>query len=138
MLPLIAVLTLAAPVPKPKAAGLDLRDPDGVVLVSAAEISQYDWDTHTLTVPEAVKAKLVDDAPTGFAVYLDGKPVYRGQFWRARADEPCPGPVILLGDTPADQIRIDFNYGGSDPRPEDDARRDPAVHTALQASGKLK
>lgn len=138
MLLLVAVLVLAAPVPKPKASGFDLRDSNGTVLVSATDISRYDWDTHTLTVTREVKAKLEHDSPTEFTASLHGKAIYRGKFWRATADEPCPGPVILLGDTPGDQIRIDFNYGGIDPRTEDDTRRDPAVRKALAATDKLK
>ena len=137
MLPLTVILVLAAPVPKAKAAGVDLRDADGAVLVSAADITHYDWDTHTLTVAKAVKSTVELANPTEFTVCLDGKPVYRGKFWRARADEPCPGPVILLGDTPADQIRIDFNYGGADPTADEDVRRDSALRDSLGKVGKL-
>lgn len=135
MRPLVLLLVLAAPVPKPKATGVDLRAPDGTVLLAAADLTAYDWDTHTFTVPKAAKAKLADDGPAEFAVCVDGKEVYRGKFWRATADEPCPGPVILLGDTAADQVRIDFNYGGPDPQDGEDARRDPRVRAALNRNG---
>jgi hypothetical protein len=138
MLPLAVVLVLAAPVPKPKAKGVDLRAPDGTVLVAAADLTAYDWATHTLTVPAAVKEKLATDPPAEFEVCVDGKPAYRGKFWRATADEPCPGPVILLGDTPAGEIRIEFNYGGPDPKDGEDVRRDAAVRDALEKAGKLK
>lgn len=134
---LSVTLTLAAPVPKAKPTGVDIRDPSGTVLVSAADIRRYDWKTHTFTVPEPVKARLADDGPTEFEVCVNGKPVYRGKFWRALADEPCPGPVILLGHTPADQIRIEFNYGGVEPTTDEDVRRDRAIRNALESAGTL-
>jgi hypothetical protein len=137
MLALVLPLVFAAPVPKPKVPAFDLRTPDGTVLVAASDITAYDWGTHTLTVSEAAKAKLADDDPAGFVVCVGGKPVYAGKFWRATADEPCPGPVILLGDTAADLIRIDFNYGGPDPKDGEDARTAPTIREALEKAGKL-
>lgn len=135
----LALLTVlcAAPVPKPKAVGFEIRDPKGTVLVAADDISAYDWNTHTLTVSKPVKKQLFDDSPSEFVVTVNGQSIYTGKFWRARADEPCPGPVILLGDTPADQIRIEFNYGGPDPQPDEDTRRDPRIREVLEKARKL-
>lgn len=124
--------------PKAKPAGFDVRAADGTVLLAATDIRGYEWATHTLTVSEAAKTKLTESDPAEFVVWLDGKAVYRGKFWRALADEPCPGPVILLGDTPNDRIRIDFNYGGPDPTEAEDVRRNETVRDALDRAGKLK
>jgi hypothetical protein len=138
VLPLAVILVLAAPVPKAKAKGVDLRAPDGTVLLAASDITAYDWATHTLTVPKAAKEKLATAGPAEFEVCVDGRPAYRGRFWRATADEPCPGPVIMLGDTPAGEIRIEFNYGGPDPTDGEDVRRTAAVREALEKGGKVK
>jgi hypothetical protein len=138
MFPLAVALSLAAPVPKAPPPAFELRDGSGTVLISTTDLTAYDWATHTLTVSVAAKEKLANDPPAEFVLMIHGREAYRGKFWRATADEPCPGPVILLGDTPAGEIRIDFNYGGPDPTEKDDVRRNAAVREALERAGKLK
>lgn len=138
MFPLVLALSLAAPVPKAPPPAFELRDGNGTVLVSTSDLTSYDWATHTCTVSVTAKARLANDPPAEFVLMANGREAYRGRFWRSTADEPCPGPVILLGDTAADAIRIDFNYGGPDPTETEDVRRSPAVREALEKAGKLK
>lgn len=138
MFPLAVALTLAAPVPKAPPPAFELRDASGIVLVSTSDLTAYDWATHALTVSVTAKEKLANDPPAEFVLMVHGREAYRGKFWRATADEPCPGPVILLGDAAADEIRIDFNYGGPDPTEKEDVRRAQAVRDALEKAGKLK
>ena len=76
------LFALAAPVPKAKTPEVDVRDPDGKVLLAADDLVSYDWATHTLTLKDGAKEPFAKalKASKRFAVCIDGKPTMEGQY----------------------------------------------------------
>jgi hypothetical protein len=142
LLLLLPALALAAPVPKAKAPQIDIRDPDGKVLLAADELVSYDWGTHTLTLKEGAKepfAKAVKAAKR-FAVCIDGKPAMEGQYVSPVVSSTRRGPVISLldgGKATECEVSIRGGYPGlidGDP----DKRDVKELKAALEKAGKLK
>lgn len=132
----------AAPVPKDKPPEVDIRDADGKVLLAAADLLSYDWDTHTLTLKEGAKANFDKalQAAKRFAVCIDGKPTMTGQFVPPTISSTRKGPVIVLpdfGEVKDTQVRIHGGYPGLIAGDED--KRDvKELMAALDKAGKLQ
>lgn len=132
----------AAPVPKDKVPVVDLRDPDGKVLLAADDLVGYDWGTHTMTLKDGAKEPFAKalQAAKRFAVCIDGKPAMEGQFVPPIVSSTRKGPVIVLpdfGEKGKHDVTIEGGYPGliaGDP----DLRPVPALKDALEKAGKLK
>lgn len=137
--------SLAAPVPKElrRAPVVDLRDPDGKVLIPAADLLGYDWETHTLTLRVGAKAKLfAGDKPraASFAVCVDGTPAFDAWFYVAFLGGTYDEPGLVYVGRPTEtetELHIAAAYP-DDKFALDDKRQVPALKAALEKAGKLK
>jgi hypothetical protein len=138
------------PVTAAEAAMLEIRSPDGPVIVSNDQIRTYDWTTHTLTLAPGVreqlarrfrKERIVSGVP--FAVTVGGKAIYGGSFTTVASSRSFSTPVIVIdeqtldGKLGADQLRIQLGYPGAGFFKGSDPRTDPRVRQALLESKKL-
>ena len=134
----VAVVS-AAPVPKPKAPEVDLRDPDGKVILTADDITGYDWDTHTLTLKDGDKKKKLYETKK-FAVCIDGKPAFEVRQISPLSSEVFKGPTVVVPEfgreRPADEVHIQGGYPGLI-QGSPDFREVPALKDALGKAGKL-
>jgi hypothetical protein len=115
--PLLALAMLVAEPPR----DLDVRDPDGKVLISASQIATYDVATHTMSLKAGTR-KGVYDAVFGkrgareFVVAVGGEEVYRGTWKSVVESSSKTGPVIVIDrqsldpKLPEDELRIDNGY----------------------------
>jgi hypothetical protein len=131
---------------------MDIRRPDGEILITASRIRAYDWATHTVTLEPDARDKLaarlrktremVSGVP--FVVSVGGTAVYSGAITTSSSSRSFSMPVILVDGMSIDetlgrdQIRIQFGYPSSefvgkvtDPRP------DERIRESLNASGKI-
>jgi hypothetical protein len=136
--------------------GVDLRDEQGAVLVSADEIVAYDWPTHTLTLKRGVSQRLRGAkgriAGSPFRVCVGGEPIYGGVFKSVISSDSSDAVVIVVdaslleaGDEPPapdqaehETLRIGLGYPGEDSFTGDDPRGNGRVKAALAAAGKLQ
>lgn len=135
---LLAAVAAAAPVPKAKAPQVDVRDPDGKVLLAADDLVSYDWATHTMTLKEGAKAPFAKalQAAKRFVVCIDGKPAVEGEYVSPAVSSTRKGPVISLLEAGA-EVTIRGGYPGlvkGDP----DLREVKELKAALEKAGKLK
>jgi hypothetical protein len=142
--PLLLVFAVAAvfaaPVPKAKAPEVDIRDPDGKVVVTADEITGYDWDTHTLALKDGDRKKKLYEMKK-FAVCIDGKPAYEVRQISPLSSAVFKGPTVVVPEfgqeRPADEVQISGGYPGLI-QGSPDLRDVPALKDALSKAGKLK
>lgn len=141
---LLPALALAAPVPKGPVPVIDVRDPDGKVLLAADDLASYDWGTHTLALKEGAKAPFAKalKAAKGFAVCIDGKPAFAGRFVPPTISSTRKGPVIVLPDITDEVMKsntVVIRDGYHDPSADgEDERQVPKLKAALEKAGKLK
>jgi hypothetical protein len=139
---LVPALAMAAPVPKAKAPEIDIRDPDGKVLLAADDLVSYDWGTHTLTLKDGAKEPFAKalTAAKRFAVCIDGKPAVEGQYVSPVVSSTRKGPVIsLLGGEKGEDCTVSIQGGYPGLREGDpDLREVKELKAALEKAGKLK
>ena len=129
-------------------ATVDIRDADGKVLVSADEITAYDWATHTLDLKPGSVAKLrkvltdSEQLAVPFAVAVGGRTVYRGEITTPLSSRSCSGVVVpavpLEGTKDGERIQLQLGYPTENFFKDKDPRGDADVKAALRASVKLK
>jgi hypothetical protein len=113
------------------------------VLLTAADLTSYDWATHTLTLKDGAKEpflKALGEA-TRFAVCVDGQPVMKGAAVPVSPTISHYEPVIMLGDdTPAagggERVAIVNGYAG--PGAHKETRNVQGLKAALEKAGRLK
>ena len=132
---MLLLLSVAIFAVEPQAAELDLRDEAGKVLVSSAEITAYDWASHTLILKKGVADRLSirliqqeQKLAMPFVLALDGKTVYRGELTTGFSSQSLSGVVIVLGEqqpdknAKTDRLSLELGYPskkffqGNDPR----------------------
>jgi hypothetical protein len=129
----------------------DIRDADGKVLIAAEQIQSYDWATHTLTLAPKVREALATQLRNSkrlasgvpFAVTLDGKTIYKGNFTSVVSSKSFDTPLILV-DGPSfdpkldqDQLQIQLGYPSAQFFKGDDPRSDTRIREALKAASKI-
>lgn len=142
----------ATPAPEATPTGdLDIRSPDGTVIISAADIVEYEWATHTMRWRPGVKnqvfqarlGELVHGSP--FAVCVGGRPVYSGVFTSQFSS--CSQKTVVIcdfwreeggRDSPDDAARLETGYPSEAFFEGADPRGNVSVRAALEASGKFR
>lgn len=130
------------------AAELDIRDPDGKVIVAADQIQFYDWASHTLNLHPAARAKLATSLLEGkrlvsgvpFSMCVGGKPIYDGMFTTSVSSKSLPSPVIVMAGGIAsgkNQLPIQLGYPTEKFFEGEDPRGDKRIEEALRTAGKL-
>jgi hypothetical protein len=133
------------------AAELDIRDPDGKVIIAADNIKSYNWSTHMVALAPDTRAGLfyslsktegrVSGVP--FAVCLDGKPIYQGKFTTSASSFSFDTPVIVVNPVTykdglkENELVIQLGYPNQKFFKGDDPRGDKRIEKALRAAGKL-
>lgn len=143
LLALVLVMpAVAAPVPKGKPPVIDIRDPDGKVLLAADDLVGYEWETHTLTLKDGAKAPFAHalKSATRFAVCIDGKSAMEGVLVPPTVSSTRQGPVIVLpdfGEVKESEVPIRGGYPGL-VAGDEDKRNVKELRAALDKAGKLK
>lgn len=152
---LSAICILATGRPEPATAAdppkLDIRDGAGDVLIAAEQIRSYDLATHTLTLLPEVRGplctqlyrsrRLVSGVP--FAVAIDGKTSYGGNFTTSASSRSFDTPIIVIDPVSLDpnlhedQLQIQLGYPTVEFFQGEDQRSDERIRTALATAGKL-
>lgn len=139
LLPLAVTAIFAAPVPKEKAPEVDIRDPDGKVILTADDITAYDWETHTLTMKAGGKKKLYEAKK--FVLCVDGKPAFEVRQISPVSSAVFKGPTVVVPEVgkehPANEVHILGGYPGLI-QGSPDLRDVPELKAALEKAGKLK
>ena len=133
------------------AKSFDIRSPSGEVVLSADQILDYEWDSHTLTLKPGVRKRLYEKLKNGlargapFVVAVGGKKVYDGAWKSVISSVSSSTAVIVLDEgvfepklLGEDQVRIALGYPSPNFFKGEDLRGDARVKQALQAAGKLK
>lgn len=131
-------VAVAAPVPKPRAKPVQLLDDAGEVLASAAEITGYEWDTHTLLLDEKAERRLMGTTSRSFAVAVGWEVMYRVNI-KSPVGCSSVGEVFIHQNfpnaAPTGRVKIGYHAGR---RPDKaDPRADDRVQYALARAGKL-
>ena len=113
-------------------------------LLSEADLVQYEWASHEMTLTQAGKEKLLAlKLPTSgvsFVVCVNKAVVYTGAFWPGYSSASWDGatidPILMTGDRPV--VRIELGYPGPAFFQGPDPRGDPRIRAALEKVGKLK
>ena len=129
---------------------VDIRAPDGTVLITADEIVSYNWSTHTITLKPDVRKNLAKKLRGGlvkgepFIVAVGGKKTYEGTFTSLLSSASFSSVVIVLDESAylptsleQNQVRIGLGYPGKVAFKGEDPRNDARIETALKESGKL-
>jgi hypothetical protein len=121
-------------------------DEDGNPIFTDAQISGYEWATHTLILQPGVtldgtikqRQRLVGGLP--FSVVVDGITCYRGAVTTSNSSIPLSVPVINV--QPLDRkdgvVRIELGYPDRTFFRGEDPRGDERVRRTLLALGKLR
>jgi hypothetical protein len=147
---LVAALCLVTSRATP-AAHLDIRDPNGKVIIAADQIKSYNWSTHMLTLAPDTRRDLfyalakteglVSGRP--FAICLDGKPIYEGKFTTSASSFSFDTPVIVVNPVSYkdglkdNELVIQLGYPNHEFFKGDDPRSDKRIEDALRAANKL-
>jgi len=125
--------------------GFEIRDEDGRLILSAADIASYDWTTHSMTlssgrvlvVQNSSRHGLVGGIP--FTVIANGVPCYSGAFTSSYSSTSLSCPIIDAHTPEVERgvVRLELGY----PSPEffkgEDPRGDERVRDCLRVLGKL-
>ncbi len=120
-------------------ASVDPSDLEGRPFLSIDDIVSYTWATHEMELTELAYERVRNLAiplqGEGFAVCVDGWPVYTGAFWNAYSSLVFEGAFIDLvhptREHPVMQIRL--GYPSSAFFRGEDRRSDPRIFRALRA-----
>jgi len=129
---------------------LDIRSPDGKVIVAADEIRHYDWTTHSMTWSPGVKKRLFSDRTkeliegSPFAVCVGGRSIYTGKFVSSFSSHSVDAVVIRdfsweneRDPIPDDVARLELGYPSAEHFKGQDLRAHPEIRKAVEAAGKL-
>ena len=147
---LLLVLLLLVPVIRVSAgcatapSSFAIESPAGRPCIEMADISSYDWGTHTITLrrESAVRLARVVQPPREFTVTAGGETVYRGRFVSPFQSATVATVVIVLPplgdeDLTEEQIRLELGYPSERYFEGADPRSDPRVRRALEQAGRL-
>ncbi len=119
-------------------------DLEGNPFLTADEIVSYSLATHEIELTDAAFERIRNVAiplqGEGFAVCVDGQPIYAGAIWNAYSSSVFEGPIIDLVRPTREHpiIQISLGYPTSAFFRGDDRRSDPGILRALEEAGKLK
>lgn len=123
-----------------------LVSPADKVIISEADLQQYQWATHTMVLKEGTVKRLCSELPTTapFLVQANGATCYEGQFVSRIISAGFSCPVIQMPglwrerDRLPDTLSITLGYPTQEWFRGIDPRGDPRILEALEALGKLE
>lgn len=115
-------------------------------LLTTADLTQYDGQTHTLALTDDGFQKVTDlladnfqVAGIPFVIVAKGERIYAGAFWTMLSSQSFDGVVILDPVfTEGQSIQIDLGYPGTGFFTGADPRDDARLLDALEEAGVLK
>lgn len=125
-------------------AGVGPSDLEGNPFLTTDEIVSYRLATHEIELTDAAFERIRNVAiplqGEGFAVCVDGQPIYAGAIWNAYSSSVFDGATIDLVDPTREHpmIQIRLGYPTSAFFRGDDRRSDPRILRALEEAGKLR
>ncbi len=118
---------------------VDLNDEP---LISAADITTYDWAKHEIWLSETGKAKLarfeVPISGKSFMICVDKAPLYWGAFYNSLSSYyPFGTPVINIYPWNGNSLKIEWGLFSGDAEDPSDPRNEAMIFESLQNWGKL-
>lgn len=109
-------------------------------VISAEDVLDYDWDTHTLTVKPGIGRTLPrpDSFGIPFVLLAEGKRCYVGGIWTGASSVGTGRPVIDFDDAQDDTFAIRLGYPGPRSDTGVDPRNDARIKSVLSKLGKIK
>jgi hypothetical protein len=123
-----------------------LISPTGKVIISEADLQQYQWATHTMVLKEGTVKRLCSELPSTapFFVQANGATCYEGQFVSQIISASFSCPVIKMPglwrerEQLPDTLSITLGYPTQEWFRGTDPRGDPRILEALEALGKVE